>query len=136
MRFLIADAVARDKMPPVPHRHFAGLSSFDRVRAFISAVKERAVHLEGLERRRLLAAATISVVSGKLTVTGTANADSVAITKSGGSLVVTIDGSPHTISQTVNQILLIGNGGDDVLTISDAVTKPATVQGGAGNDLL
>src|SRR5439155_13035581 len=101
-------------MPPVPQLHFAGLSSFDRIRLFISLVKERAVHLEGLERRRLLAAATIGVVSGKLTVTGTGNADSVAIARSGANLIITIDASPHTITQTVNHILLIGNGGDDV----------------------
>src|SRR5439155_26538311 len=71
-----------------------------------------------------------------LTVTGTGNADSVAIARSGANLIITIDASPHTITQTVNHILLIGNGGDDVLSIDDAVTKPATLQGGAGNDLL
>ncbi|HYO09460.1 MAG TPA: calcium-binding protein [Tepidisphaeraceae bacterium] len=92
--------------------------------------------LEGLERRRLLAAA-VSVVAGKLTVAGTDGADAVSVAKSGNSLIVTVDGgTPATFSGAISSILLKGNGGDDLLTITDALTLKASLQGGNGNDTL
>jgi Ca2+-binding RTX toxin-like protein len=91
--------------------------------------------LEGLERRRLLAAA-VSVVAGKLTVSGAAGGDVVDILKSASGLTVTVGGVPQNISAAVSSILMSGNGGDDKLTIADNVNIKATLQGGAGNDTL
>ena len=61
--------------------------------------------LEGLERRRLLAAAW-SVVNGQLTVTGTNNVDIVSLTKAAVGLTLTIDGVPNSITAAVTSIFM------------------------------
>src|SRR5436309_1028250 len=92
--------------------------------------------LEGLERRRLLAAA-VSLVSGKLTVTGTPGADvlSVAplITKSGIKTIVTANGVAKTFTGSITSIFMTGDKGDDQLSVDPAITVKSTLYGNAGN---
>jgi len=59
--------------------------------------------LEGLERRRLLAAA-VSVVAGKLTIAGTAIADTVDISKTTGRTARHRRWRPKKITSAVSSI--------------------------------
>jgi len=96
-------------------------------------------HLEGLEGRDVPSTATIpSVVTpvlanGILTVHGTVNADVIIITQSGNS----ISAAGRTFAASaVNTIVIVGEGGDDTITVAPVITKPARIYGGGGNDTV
>src|SRR5688572_14337932 len=91
-------------------------------------------HFEGLESRVLLS----SVLSnGLLTVTGSNNADNVALSISGTNLVVRENGVNRnfTLSQ-VKQIRVLGQGGNDVVALAADITVRAILEGGTGDDKL
>lgn len=75
---------------------------------------------------------------GTLRVTGTRGADQLVITPAlDGSLQATLNGfSQRFAAGDVRRIVLSGGRGDDLLTVDSAITLPAALLGGAGNDRL
>jgi Ca2+-binding RTX toxin-like protein len=114
---------------------FAAASGHFEANSETGQLNREHIVLEGLERRRLLAAAW-SVVSGKLTVSGTAGQDVVSLATAGSGLTLTIDGTPYSITAPVTSILMMGGKGNDDLAIADDVVIKATLQGNEGNDKL
>ena len=89
---------------------------------------------EPLEPRRLLA----GIEAGVLVARGTDRNDLISLALgSGGSVIV----STNSVSQTFDLddftgIRLLGLGGNDLLTVSGDISKPITLNGGAGTDRL
>ena len=92
--------------------------------------------IESLEIRCLLSV-TFNPATGVLTVRGTDAANTVRIDRGGASLTVNLDGavSPFDAS-AVKRIVVDALGGNDSVTLTAAVTVPATLNGGDGNDTL
>jgi hypothetical protein len=89
---------------------------------------------ETLESRQLF---SVSLVAGTLTVNGTNSADTFVIGKSGNSIFVQDGITQHGYSSSlINKIVVNGNGGDDNINVSSAVTKPTVIHGGEGNDVI
>jgi hypothetical protein len=90
---------------------------------------------ETLESRQLF---SVSLVAGTVTVTGSNLADTIAINKGSNNSINIQDGPTGHIypSSLISKIVVNGNGGDDVITESSAVTKPAVIHGGDGNDVI
>lgn len=90
---------------------------------------------EKLEYRRLLSS---SLVNGLLTVTGTSNKDTIALSLSGSNIKVAQNGTADKLFATaaVQKILINALGNNDTVTVGPFVTKPATINGGGGNDSL
>jgi uncharacterized protein YkwD len=77
-----------------------------------------------------------ALANGKLTVTGTASGDAIALSVSAGVLSVTQNG--QTLTFTANQVTAVeiyAGGGDDRVTIGTGVIG-SYVDGGAGDDRL
>src|SRR5687768_12133295 len=93
--------------------------------------------LEGLERRTLLAAA-VSLVSGKLNITGTDAVDNVEISYSAGVTTVNdiTGGVVHQFTDPVTTLVAQGRGGGDRLVVDDSFLAPSTIAGGDGDDFL
>ena len=96
---------------------------------------------ESLERRDVPSAATPSTVNltaGVLTVLGSASADAISVTQALG--VISVVDSGHLLKQvpatSVIKIVVDAGFGNDTVTIAAAVTKPAFLYGGYGNDVL
>src|SRR4051812_29559421 len=91
---------------------------------------------ELLERRQLLA----SVLSGGvLTITGTIARDNIDVFLSGESIAVIPPGRrvPDLFPRAqINQIVIDAVGGNDIVKVSDAITVPANINGGSGNDSI
>src|SRR5581483_10249292 len=97
--------------------------------------------LESLERRRLLSSAILK--NGILTIVGGAGNDTILLAKSGSNISVSIDGvasGPFKSSSVTGISIDAGSGNDSVSLLSNgeanAVTQPATILGGKGNDTL
>jgi len=89
--------------------------------------------LESLERRQLLSA---NLVSGTLTVEGTAGNDVILVRREAANIVVRINDATGTFShEAVNNIKVFGLAGNDFVRL-DELTRPATLDGGAGHDRL
>lgn len=89
--------------------------------------------LESLESRTML---TAGVVSGVLTVRGTASADLIEIAADSESVTVRINGTESLFSASqVASILVESAAGDDTVRV-DALELPSTILGGSGNDRL
>jgi phospholipase C len=74
-----------------------------------------------------------------LVVVGTEGNDHIQITKDGDSLRVQLDGSGVHIDQefqNISRIEVYGQGGNDHITVDAAVTQPAFLFGGDGNDQI
>jgi Ca2+-binding RTX toxin-like protein len=93
------------------------------------------VFIELLETRRVLAA--VSLHNGTLTIIGTGGADSISIDQSSSHLNVHFNSSAFSYSSSsVQRISISAGNGNDSVHLTDAVTKPASIAGGAGNDSL
>jgi len=97
--------------------------------------------LELLERRDVPSAATPStanLTAGVLTVLGTADADFINVTLTSG--VVRVVDSGRLIGAfgyaNVGRIVVDAGFGNDTVNIGAAITKPAFLYGGYGNDAL
>jgi hypothetical protein len=93
---------------------------------------------ETLESRRLLAA-TATVTSGTLTVTGTPQSDAIKIIQTEKNLVVRV--GTHQINKftatSVTKIVVnAGKGNDSVLLDFTTLSTPATISGGLGDDTI
>jgi len=84
--------------------------------------------VEALEGRDCPA---VNFFNGVLTVTGTANADSLVVTQANGTIAA--QGQSFNAA-TVNRVVITALGGNDV--IRNNTTKPATLFGGTGNDTI
>ncbi|MEA2711415.1 MAG: hypothetical protein QOF78_4016 [Phycisphaerales bacterium] len=80
----------------------------------------------------------MAIQSGVLTVNGNSTNDVITIAPIPASKVrVTINGSATDFSAAAfTKVLVNANGGNDKVTISNTITKPSTLKGGAGNDSL
>ena len=93
---------------------------------------------EPLEARRLLA----GIESGVLVARGTAGNDTIAVRRTGiDDVIITTNGVNQTFDMDdFTGVRLEGLGGGDRLTIVDPltspVTRPVTLDGGAGNDTV
>ena len=78
--------------------------------------------------------------AGKLTVTGTANADAIALAITGSVLVARLNTDSLSFSTAaITSIVVNAGAGNDRVTLGTSVTtstRPATVSGGTGDDLL
>ena len=97
------------------------------------------LQLEGLEGRDVPSGSTIPstvtpvLANGILTVHGTVRADAITVTQSGSSIGVA--GRTFAAS-AVNTIVIVGESGDDTITVGAAITKPASIYGGGGDDTV
>lgn len=77
------------------------------------------------------------VASGTLHVHGTAVADKIAVTKIGTNLQVNVNGIVNTFPAAgIARITVAGFAGNDRIVISEDITLPTLIDGGAGNDKL
>lgn len=76
---------------------------------------------------------TASLSNGILTVHGTANRDVINVNQSGNT--ITAAGKSFSAS-SVNSIVVLGEAGNDVITISQSITKPTRLFGGQGSDTI
>lgn len=88
--------------------------------------------MERLEDRAV-PAATATLSNGVLTILGSAGADSIHLTQSGGNLLLTTTGQAFALSQ-VQQIAIDSGDGDDTIALDASVTLPAWIYAGSGND--
>ncbi|MGE5610269.1 MAG: calcium-binding protein, partial [Bacillota bacterium] len=91
--------------------------------------------IEQHEQRMLLSA---SLSNGLLLVDGTAAANAISLSVEAGYIRVIEDGGTPTdfTAAAVTSILVNAGDGDDSVAISSAITVPATIRGGNGNDYL
>lgn len=90
--------------------------------------------LESLESRRLL---SVTLEDGVLTVTGTADADHLAVGRSSAGIVVNDNGTTSTWDPTlVDSIVINALEGSDQIAIHSPLGKPLTANGGDGDDAL
>src|SRR6185369_13595631 len=92
--------------------------------------------IENLERRRLL---SNSLVSGVLKITGNDLANTIDVTVSGSKIKVDEhNGQTANLytASVVKSILADLKGGNDIIRFAQAITKPCTVLGGDGKDLI
>ena len=98
-----------------------------------------------LEFRNLLTTVAFNPTNGILSITGTADADVVNITQADTTLSVVVDGAAAETFDTtdINELLFIGNAGNDSLTNASDIRLVAlagpgndTLIGGSGNDVL
>jgi Ca2+-binding RTX toxin-like protein len=91
--------------------------------------------LEQLESRQLLA---IDVTpAGVLTVTGTNKSDRIGLVLSASDIQVTLNKQSMAIPLAgLTGIDIAGLNGNDRIRIDPAITLPATIDGGAGNDRI
>ena len=90
--------------------------------------------LHPLEGRDLMAAAvTFNAANGVLTVNCDSAHDSVVVTQD--SRGIGVNNQLFYATAKVTGLIVNGNGGDDKIDLR-AVTKPATINGGSGNDVI
>ena len=87
--------------------------------------------------------ASIAIVNRVLTATGTGNADTISIARTGGDDVIVWVGSLNRTldMDDFDSVLLQGLGGDDRISVSDPIAtetlfRQVTVEGGTGADTL
>src|SRR5262245_26955809 len=91
--------------------------------------------LENLESRRMFA---VSVNVGLMSITGTGGDDEITVgLNKMGSIVVNDNGTLRTFTPaSVTSIGIDTGAGDDNVRVSNSVTKPCTINGGTGQDVL
>jgi hypothetical protein len=91
--------------------------------------------MEAVEARQLLSAA---VDHGVLTIQGTRRGDDIAVTLASPRTVqVVMNGERFTFDRrSVGKVKVLGNDGDDFISLGLEFTGPAYVSGGAGNDQI
>jgi Ca2+-binding RTX toxin-like protein len=108
-----------------------------RAAARVSVATVPADPIERLEGRTLFN--TYALANGVLTVTGTSKSEVIALSVEGTTIRAansTTGTSEIFIADNVTGILVNAVGGNDSVTIAAGITKPATINGGSGNDTL
>jgi Ca2+-binding RTX toxin-like protein len=96
------------------------------------------LQIDRLEARKLLSS-VLDPVTGILTVTGSANADTIVVSLSGANINVTIapEGANDSFLATaVNSIVINSLALGDSITVNATVVKPTTIDAGDGNDTV
>lgn len=94
------------------------------------------MHLQSLERRRLLTVTVSEGYPGFFEVHGTASADTIEISVNMADTSMTVDGTTY---QGVEFVTVYGYGGDDTISVSTPDGfgwTAAAIHGGDGNDTL
>jgi hypothetical protein len=92
----------------------------------------RKLRFDALEAREVPATAVLT--HGDLVITGTAGSDAITVRQ--GASAITVSGVGRTFATAAVATIRISSlGGDDAVTL-DAVTKPAVIRGGDGNDSI
>jgi Ca2+-binding RTX toxin-like protein len=115
--------------------------------AFSPRSLARRLLLDTFESR--IVPATASFNAGILAIVGTTGDDTLSVEVKSGKVVVfetvaevkqklIITGAPVSglNPKSITRIDLLGDDGDDSLTVAASVTRPASIQGGAGDDSL
>lgn len=90
--------------------------------------------IESLEERRLLSA---SLLHGVLTVTGTAGNDVISLSKNSTSFVSKVGNEVKSFKlSAVTKFVVNAGAGNDTVSVSSAISKQTTLNGGDGNDNL
>jgi uncharacterized protein YkwD len=76
---------------------------------------------------------TPTLENGVLVVRGTKNADTIDVTLSGSSIKVA---GKSFSAASVSQIVVVGEDGNDRITVGESITKWTRLFGGAGNDTI
>ena len=78
------------------------------------------------------------VVDDTLHVVGSnTGGDNVSVSVSGGFIIINSGSGPQSFSlASLDSLNIRTGGGNDVVTIAAAVTVPATIDAGAGNDII
>jgi uncharacterized delta-60 repeat protein len=80
---------------------------------------------------------TVLYVGAQDTATGAGVANTIKFSRgTTGSTTVNIDGVNSTVTQTVDRLVIYGNGGDDQIQPQGTVSIPVEIYGGAGNDKI
>lgn len=95
---------------------------------------------ESLESRRLLSV-SVNHYGGTVVIEGDSANNTVYVSQEGETIFVNMNGltgysRPHFNVNNVWMIEMYGNGGNDLLTISSNIDKPAIIEGGSGQDYL
>src|SRR5690349_18261779 len=91
--------------------------------------------IEALESRRHL---TITLSSGTLTLTGTGSNNRLVVDETDGAILVNfvgVESQEYSLSQ-VQQIVVDAVGGNDSIVVRLSSSKPVTVKGGSGDDVI
>ncbi|GIW79572.1 MAG: hypothetical protein KatS3mg105_1379 [Gemmatales bacterium] len=95
--------------------------------------------VEELESRQLLDA-TATLAAGVLTVNGGANNDRINLVLDQAANQIVVQDSFQEVARfnsgAVTTIVLNGNAGNDILTIAKEIMQAATINGGAGKDVI
>jgi uncharacterized protein GlcG (DUF336 family) len=87
-----------------------------------------------------LPAATASLLGNVLTVVGTPDRDNIHVSLDAGTNQLVVRSFADTIgvfdSAAVGSIAITTGAGDDIVTIDNAVTQPAAIDGGTGRNIL
>jgi uncharacterized protein YkwD len=90
------------------------------------------LHVEGMEERACPSA--VAVLSNRiLTVRGSSVADVINVGASGTNILA---GGRAFAAAGVDRIVVAAEGGNDRVTVAEAVTKPTGIFGGTGNDTV
>lgn len=101
--------------------------------------RSRSLNCEALEKRLLMTASVELTPAGVLNIQGDAepNRIYVALSPSGERMRVQLDGRSEDFAATdVQAILIHSHRGNDVVRIDDAISVPAQIFGGEGNDRI
>jgi RTX calcium-binding nonapeptide repeat (4 copies) len=100
-----------------------------------SKTLRRALSVETLERRALLAADLATLHEGLLSVQGTGNNDSITVAAVDTQLTVTVNGHTYSFNAAdVTGIKIDAGYGNDWVSVGDTVLVDALINLGAGND--
>jgi Ca2+-binding RTX toxin-like protein len=104
-------------------------------RKYVSRRRSCACLFEGIESRQMMSS-TLGA-DGTLVISGTANNDTINITRSGNTLKLRDNAQTRTFVVTqVRSIIATLGAGNDTLASDNSVTQPMTISGGAGNDTI
>lgn len=93
---------------------------------------------ESLEKRQYMTANLSSSEPGLLTVFGTLGSDTISISKlNDGRIRVNENGTLKNFAGAdVTKIWVVAGSGNDSVSVSSAINRPVTLDGGNGNDTL
>lgn len=96
------------------------------------------VGLDNVRFSQAVVVGSIALTGGVLKVTGSDNAETITVTKTGTNLIAKVGANlTKTYAEsTVTSISIDAKGGNDTIAVTSTTTRPATIQGGSGNDTI
>ena len=77
-----------------------------------------------------------TIVGGQLSLTTGSGNDTIELVRSGVNRILTVNGTPYTITTPITSAIINGGGGNDFIRVSSQLTIPVTLIGGSGHDTL